>query len=238
MAIFIDITTEDTVQIDDKFRIYALRSFISKDEPAITKVEIKPSSDEDFVDVTGSSSDDWYLDWAYSTEGTKEISVRITTDGDPVANDKTATKDVVCISSADDKLFSTDQQLKAIEYDILKYLPKGKNSWKYVHRIAQSEILEWLYTNGYVKHDNTRITKDEVLRIEEVSYWSRYIALRFIFQGMSNVVGDIFEQKAQLYENWEHKWRTKAILKLDYNGDGEQSEYETRDLTSVKLVRR
>lgn len=233
MTIFPAIKTEEKVQVDDKFRIYASRSFFSKDEAEATLVEIQPSSTDSFIDVTGDGSDDWYLDWAYSTEGDKTITLRITTDGSPV----TKTKTITCLTEADDKLFSTDQQLFEIDYDILKFLPDGKNSWKYVHRIAQNEILEWLYTNGYTQYDGDRITKDQVLDVDEVSYWSRYIALRFIYHNLSNSTDDIFAQKARMYENWEHKWRTKAILRLDWNGDGEQGDFEQMNMTTVKLVR-
>lgn len=234
MTIFPVIKTEETVQVDDKLRIFANRSFLSKDEAEATLVEIEPDTGSGYIDVTGTSSDDWYLDWAYSTEGDKTISVRITTDGSPV----TETKTISCVTEADDKLFSTDQQLFEIDYDILKYLPDGKNSWKYVHRIAQKEILEWLYTNGYTQYGGDRITKAEVLDVDEVSYWSRYIALRFIYHNLSNSIDDIFAQKARMYENWEHKWRTKASLKLDWNGDGTQGDLENRDMTTVRLIRK
>lgn len=234
MSIFVDIKSPKTTQVDDKFRISAKDSFVSKDEAAVSLVQIRPSDSDNFIDVTGSDSDDWYLDWAYTTDGAKNISVRITTDGSPV----TETKSVTVLSEGDDKLFSTDEQLVLIEPDILKYIPQGRNSWKNIHRLAQSEILEWLYTNGYLKTNGKRLTKDEVINVDEVSYWSRYIVLRYIFRSLSNAIDDIYAQKAELYENWEHHWRHKSVLKLDWNGDGEQGDYESRNLTSVGLSRR
>ena len=233
MAIFGIISVEPVVQVDDKLRIGGYKSFISPDEAAITLIEIEPETGAGFVDVTSQDMDDVYLDWIYLTNGDKEITLRITTDGAP----QTFTKEISVLTEAEDKLFSTDSQLFNYEPDVIRYLPKGKSSFKYVHRQCQSEILEHLYTNGYVKTDNTRIEKEDVIRIEEVSYWSRFMALRIIYRQLSNAVDDIFDQKSKRYENDEHKWRNKAILKLDFNGDGVQGEYEAANITSKRLVR-
>ena len=233
MAIFGVLSTESVVQVGDKTRLSGIKTFITQDEAPVTLVEIQAEAAAGFIDVTNDDQDLWFLDWIYSTAGSKTVSLRITTDGAP----QTFTHILTSITEADDKLFSTDQELAMIEPEVLKYVPKGKASFKYVHRQCQSEILEHLYTNGYVKTDNTRITKDEVIRIEEVSYWSRFMALRYIYRQLSNAVDDIYDQKSKRYENDEHKWRHKAILKLDFNGDGTQGEYESANLTSKRLVR-
>lgn len=234
MTIFINIKSADITQVNDKMRISAKDTFAAKGSAAITLIEIRPSADDSFIDVTGTESDDWFLDWEYTTEGDKVITVRVTTDGAPVTKEKT----ISVLTAAEDKLFSTDQQLKSIELDILKYLPTGRNSWKNVHRLAQSEILEWLYTHGYYKTDGSRLTKDEVIDIDEVSYWSRYIVLRYIYRSLSNSIDDIFDRKSKLYQDYEHQWRHKSSLKLDYNGDGKLDEGEKRNLTTIGLSRR
>jgi hypothetical protein len=78
MAIFGVLESDPIVQVSDKIRLKADRSFVSKDEAAITLVEIEPVAGNGFIDVTGSSSSDWYLDWSYSTDGTAVTSLRIT----------------------------------------------------------------------------------------------------------------------------------------------------------------
>jgi len=233
MAIFGYIETEDIVQENDKFRISAHKSYVSKDESAITAIEIEPEAGAGFINVYNIDSDNWYLDWEYTTDGTKTISLRVTTDGAPV----TITKDITCLTEADDKLFSTDQDLFRHETDILKYVPRGKNTYKFMHRLAQTEILEQLYKDGYTTIDNLKLTKDNVIRIDELTQWSKFVTLRIIFRNLSNAIDDIYDRKSKSYQNDEHMWRTKAILKLDFNGDGEQGEYEYADITTRKLLR-
>jgi len=234
MAIFPHIQAESVIQVDDKIRLSAVKTFISTGEAAITLVEIEPHTGDGFIGVTNEDPDLLYLDWAYSTDGTKTISVRVTTDGAPV----TITKDIICISEADDKLFSTDDDIAKHEVDILKYVPRGKNSFKYVHRLAQNEILEQLYKDGYVSTTNTKLTKDNVIRTDELQQWSKYMVLRMIFRDFSNAVEDVYDKKSKMYEDFEHTFRTKAVLKLDFNNDGVQGEYESANISTRGLSRR
>ena len=234
MAIFPKISAEKIIQVNDKTRILASQSYVSKDEAAISLIEIEPEALNGFIDVTGSDSDDWYLDWEYSTDGTKTITLRVTTDGSPV----TFTKDIEVITEANDKLFSNDNDLKQHETSILKYLPKGKSSYNYVHRNAQNEILEQLYKDGYTDIDGNKFTKDSVVDIEEFRMWSKFMVLRMIFRDLSNAIDDIYDKKSLMYENSEHVWRTKAILKIDIDGDGDISDGEYLDITTRRLERR
>lgn len=233
MAIFPDILTELIVQVNDKIRINARRSYVSKGESAITIIEIEPEAGSGFVDVTDADSDNWFLDWQYNLEGTKTISLRVTTDGVPV----TTTLDIVCLTEAEDKLFSDDQDLVRHETSILKYVPRGKNTYKYVHRLCQTECLEQLYKDGYFATDGSKLTKAEVIDVEEMRQWSKFMALRLIFRDLSNAVDDIYDRKSKMYENDEQMWRTKSRLKLDINKDGTLGDDEGFDITTRKLVR-
>lgn len=235
MAIFPNITVDEVVQVRDKFRIDATKSYISKGESAITLVEIEPYSGAGFIAVQGNpvKSSNFYLDWEYDTAGTKTVSLRITTNGSPV----TLTKTVSCVLESTDKLFSSDNDLLKIDSGILKLLPEGKSSFKYIHREAQNEILEWLYTNGYTKSDNVKFDKDDIINIDEVNFWSKYMALRLIYSDNSNSLNDIYSGQAKDAENKEHKWRQKAILKIDVNGDGIQDATEGFNLTTKYLTR-
>jgi hypothetical protein len=236
MSIFPKIHTDEVVQVNDKFRIDATKSYVSKGEDAITLVEIEAESGSGFIDVTGSAplnAKNWYLDWEYAADGAKIISVRITTDGLPT----TITKTISALLEDDDYLFSSDDDLSSLESDILNYLPQGKNSFKYMHREAQKEILEWLYTNGYTKSDNVAFTKVDFVDVEQVRFWSKYMTLRLVFEDISKQENDAFSRKAKEYESDEHKWRQKSILKIDVNSDGIQDNVEGFNLTTKSFVR-
>lgn len=233
MAIFPKIECDSAIQVNDKFRIDASKTYISKGESAITLIEIEPEAGAGFINVTAASPKNWFLDWEYLTSGVKTLSLRVTTNGLPV----TVTKDVECLSSVNDRLFSDDSDLVAIEHNILKYVPEGRSSFKYIHREAQSQILEWLWINGFRATDNSRITKDQVIDLAEVKFWAKYLALRLIFSDLSNAIDDVFDKKSKQYEVQEHRWRENAGLKLDFNKDGVQGAYEQSNITSRNLVR-
>jgi hypothetical protein len=58
---------EGEVQVGDKTRLKASKSFASKAVNEITSVTIKPDLNESAVEVaTSSNQEEWYLDWVYS----------------------------------------------------------------------------------------------------------------------------------------------------------------------------
>jgi len=235
VAIFPKIECDDVVQVSDKFRIDCTKSYLSKGEAAISLVEIEPEVGSGFIAVTGSpiAAKNWFLDWEYAASGVKTVGVRVTTNAVPV----TLTTQVEVVTAEDDKLFSSDSDLVSIEHNILKYVPEGRSSFKYIHREAQKQILEWLYINGFRGTGNTRLTKENVIDVSEVRFWSKYLALRLIFQDLSNAPEDVFDKKSKLYQRDEHKWRENSGLKLDFNGDGVQGAYESANMTTRNLVR-
>ena len=58
MAIFPNAELEEVVQVDDKTRLDARKSFVSKDEADVTLIEVEPEAGSGFIDVTGSSFKD------------------------------------------------------------------------------------------------------------------------------------------------------------------------------------
>lgn len=221
MAIFHHIETEKIIQVDDKVRIDAIKSFVSPDEAAISLVEIEAEAAAGFIDVTNSSK---RLDWEYATDGTKTISVRITTDGAPVVKTKT----IEVISELDDYLFSTDQDLIEEEDDILDYVRDGRNSFIDKHRLAQELILDSLNDQNIRSSTGDRLEKAAVIDIKEVKEWSKYLTLMIIFDNQSNVVGDIFDEKARMYESKMIRAQSNGFLRLDSTGDGEDKQlYDT-----------
>jgi len=233
MAIFPNIETDSVVQVNDKFRISAEKTFQSQDETQITDVEIEPEAGAGFISGMDTNPKNWILDWEYSTDGTKVITLRITNGG----GSQSKTASIVVLTEANDKLFSDDNDLVEWESDIKRYVPKGRNTFKYVHREAQTQILEYLYRIGVVSSTGVRLTKDSIIDIEEVRQWSKFKVLKIIFNDVSTVVGDKFEQLSSRYMGYAQEAGHKAILKLDLNGDGNADSTENVDLTWRRLDR-
>jgi hypothetical protein len=234
VAIFPSVEIEKEVQVNDKTRIAADKTFVSKDEAAITLVEVEPESGNGYIDVTGTSSRDWYLDWEYSgTSRTVTVTVRVTTDGAPVI--KTDTIEV--LSVADDYLFSSDKDLTAKESDILKYVPTGRNSFLNVHRKAQDIIISDFRERGITDTNGDWLTKEAFVDIEEVRQWSLNLALSLIFQDLSNAVEDEFDKKSKFYESEMLKHKNASIIRFDEDGDGTIDASEGANIQTVSLIR-
>jgi len=197
---------------------------------------VEAALDTDYIDVTGASSSDWYLDWEYGTDSGSPYTVtcRVTTDGVPV----TSTDTIEVISAADDTLFSDDTDLIMHEADILKWVPSGRNSFLNIHRRAQERILAWLDEGGYTDSDGNRITKAAILDLQEVKEWSLFMTLRLIFEGISNAVDDVFDQKAKKYASREKEARSRDKLRIDFDGDGVIDTGEYFTIESPVLRRR
>lgn len=235
MAIFPILSLEDVVQVNDKTRLDGSKSFISKDESSITLVEIEPETGAGFIEVGAPGVyKDWFLDWAYATDGEKDVSIRVTTDGAPVT--QIFTLDV--LTEVDDYLFSDDRDLVALEHDILKYVQAGRSSFKNFHRKAQRLIMAWLDENGHTDTSGARLTKDAIVDKEEVRNWSAALCMSLIMQSMSNDPNDVFSIKAKSYESMAISHRNRLVIRLDVNGDAVIGANEGIGLKSLHIVRR
>jgi hypothetical protein len=233
--IFPNLQLEDVVQANDKTRLDATKSFISKDEAAITLVEVEAETGSGFIEVGAPGvAKDWYLDWEYATTGSKTVSCRITTDGAPTT--KSFTLEV--LSSVEDNLFSYDSDLTALEADVLRWVPAGRNSFKNYHRKAQRLIVAWLNENGHTDSAGLALTKDAIVDIEEVRSWSAALTMQLIFRSISNDPLDTFSEKSKQYESMALTHRNRAVLRLDTDGDGEVSLGEGVRVNSLSMVRR
>jgi len=231
--IFPSLELESLVQVDDKTRLSAKKTFVSKGDTAPTTVEVEPEAGSGFIDVFGTSYKDWYLDWSYATDGDKVVSVRVSNGIDT----ETITKTITVISAADDALFSNDQDLTAKESEILNWVPDGRNSFLNVHRKAQTYILKWLNDQGYTAFDGTPIVKSMVISLDQIREWSAVLTLKLIYEDLKNSSGDHFEDKATVYKDYELEFRSIDKLKLDFNLDGEQGDFEFQSLVVRDLVR-
>ena len=230
MAIFPNLVLEPVVQVDDKTRLDGTKSFITSDEAAITVIEIEPVTANGFINVTSLK----YLDWQYPTDGTVTVSIRVTTDGAPI----TVTKTLEVLTEANDNLFSNDSDLMLHEHDILRYVPSGRNSFINVHRRAQDRIVEWLAERGIFDSSNNKLTKASIVDIDEVRQWSTFMALRFIYDDLSNAIDDVFDQKAKDYETLESRARNRSQYRFDFDGDGIVEDGEALTVSSSTMYRR
>lgn len=213
MALFPNLELEAIVQVDDKTRLDATKTFASKDGPAITQVEIKPEASGTYIDVTGTKQTDWFTDWQYSSAGTKTVSIRV--NGTDVV-----TKTLSVVTEVADALFAADSDLISEEPDVLKYVKKGRNSFKDIHREVQTSIVKLLNDKGYLFSDGTKITKDAIVDKTEVREWAKYLALHLIYNAQSNVLDDIFARKSALYDSKAKLAAQTTVLRLDLNKDG------------------
>lgn len=234
MAIFGVLDFDPVVQENDKVRLKAMRSFVSKDEAAITLIEIEPFAGNGFVDVTNADPNEYYLDWSYATDGAITVSLRITTDGAPI----TITKDLAVVTEADDMLFSNDSDILKYETEVMDLLPDGYSSFNYQHRKSQQAILDWLTESGYRANGNTKITKDLILDMDEVRKWSEALTLQFIYNDNSNSVDDKFKEKSMYYEKVASDARNRSTFYFDKNKDGEITDGEFIRPTSLDMIRR
>lgn len=221
MAIFPIIETESIIQVGDKVRIDASKSFVSKGEGAIFNVEILPETSGAWVSVfVANTPSAWFLDWAYSgASRTVTVSCRIQVTN-AMGDIQTSTKTISVVTAADDKLFSSDSDLTALEPDVLKWVKAGRSSFLDVHRMAQSKIIEWIDEAGYRNEDGSKVSKNELLDLSEVRPWSRDLTLSLIFFGISNQVDDVFAQKSKFYASQAKDRADRAVLAWDFNKDG------------------
>lgn len=233
MAIFPSLILEPTVQLNDKTRLDATKSFVSKDEAAVTLVRIKPLAAGSFITVTGTSSKDWYLDWQYSAAATNTVTVEITTDGSPTTYSAT----IDSITSTTDALWASDADLIAYESDIMKWVPAGRNSYLNIHRKAQKLIVDWFAQKRILQDDGTRFVASEISPTNEIKLLSIYWALQLIFEGISNKPDDVFAAKAKYYNGLVLELKNSGQIEADFDGSGTVDTAEKQDMFSVRMIR-
>lgn len=163
--------------------------------------------------------------------GLRKITLTVAT-----AHETNSISEFVKVYTEDgDALFSDDADLVAEENDIMKWLPAGKGSYKYLHRRSQKLILDFMDRQGYRDDQQRKITKFAFVDNTDVRMWSYYQALRLFFIGAENDVDDVFKKKAAYYEKLEIASRDRAVLSLDLDGDDKKDLTEGPDIRSGRL---
>jgi hypothetical protein len=231
MSIFGVIKSDDQVFTGDKLRIDVSGSFLAPDLTfATVSHEISVDSGVTWYNITAKKN----VDWIFTTAGTKTISLRITT---TLPSTKTFTKDVTVVNLATAGLFSTDFDLYAHEPEIDQYLPKKWSSWNMIHKRSQDWIIDFLDEKGIFAEDGSKYTASDIMDKQQVKQLSTYKTLQFIFEGNSNVVGDLFSVKAAKYEQLSNTKASRSQLSLDFNKDTVSTVTEKTNLQTI-LVRR
>ena len=230
MSIFGVIKTDDKVFTGDQLRIDVSSSFLA---PGLSfgtiSHEISIDEGVTWFNVSAKKS----ADWIFSTAGAKIITLRLTTS---TATTETFTKTVNVLDLTAQKLFSLDSDLYIIEPEIDQYLPKRWSSWNLVHLKAQEYIIDWLDEKKTFKRDGTKYGVNDILDLQEVKQWSTYKVLEFIYEGNSNIVGDISSVKRDKYRTMSDEKASRSQLSLNYSGDVADTTQRT-DLFSVQVVR-
>jgi hypothetical protein len=169
------------------------------------------------------------------TSGEKVITVESTDGISTVSQNFT----VNVVTEEEDNLYSSDDAMFSIETEIKRYLPPGKNSFKYIHRESQSRILSYLDRKRIWNTDGTPLTKDQINLGGEVSKWSLYESLFVIYNDLFVSVGDKFQEKINQYRELRNSERDRATLRIDVTGSG-TIDQDTRfqDLKSFRMIRR
>ena len=231
MSIFGVIKSDDNVFTGDKLRIDVSGSFLA---PALVFATISHEISVDSGVTWYNITDKKYVDWIFTTAGTKTISVRISTT-EPAS--QIFTKDVTVLNLATANLFSLDFDLYAHEPEIDNYRPKKWSSWNMIHKRAQDWIIDFLDEKGIFAEDGSKYTVSDILDKQQVKQLSTYKALQFIFEGNSNVAGDLFGIKAAKYEQLSNTKASRSQLALDFNKDTVSTVSERTNLQTI-LVRR
>jgi hypothetical protein len=234
MAIFGVIKSDDRVFTGDKIRFDFSQSFTTPDVSFATSGAYLVSFDgTTFIDCSAKK----YIDYIFTTAGAKTITLKLT-DNTPVTPViQTFTKVITSIDITLAKLFSKDNDLYQFEPDIDAYLPKKWSSWNMIHRQAQEWIIDWLDEQGIYKSDESLYTAADIIDSQQVKQLSIYKTLEIIFEGNSNVAGDIFSIKRDKYKALVVEKSNRAYLRLDYDGDGVQDSSERVNMVSGTLTR-
>lgn len=231
MSIFGIIKSDDKVFTGDKLRIDASQSFLA---PALVFAavshEVSVDAGVTWFDISAKK----YVDWIFSTAGTKTIQLRISTT-QPAS--QVFTKTVTVMDLTAQNLFSKDSDLYRLEPEIDNYLPKKWSSWNLIHLQAQEWIMDLLDEKGLRNDKGLKYVVADVMDKQQVKQLSLYKVLEFIFEGNSNIVGDLYSIKRDKYQSLANDKAARSNLALDSNDNDLQDTYESTDLFSVDLKR-
>lgn len=231
--IFPNLVLDSIIQVNDKMRLDASETFATPDEGEITNVEFSFDGGSNYIDVFNDYPEKWFLDYAFDTAGDKTIKLKITTEQNSLEVDYTTT----VITENEDKLFSTDEMLYGHEVELKKLKPKGRNSYKYAHRVAQNKIIRYLDGEGITFQSGKPFAKEDLYENEYIQEFSKYQTLVLIFEDLVVRVGDVYREKVNKYTTHLVQAVKNAKLRLDFDDNDEIGEKEHKN-TQMKFLGR
>lgn len=240
--IFPSLIFDNLVQEADKFRFNASKSFVGSGE-TLNGILVYP----DFDNNPGVSYDifvencpeDWFLDYAYETAGDYTVRLAITTN----LSSKTKDFSIKVLTEEEDNLQSTDAMLYSYESELIKYLPEGRNSWKYLHRKALEEIIDYLYRNAIYRYNeetglrDLKIEKEDLIG-DKLEKWSTFETMILIFQDIKSSNIDFFNEKIEDYTALRNDARKVYKIDIDSNRDGVVDEEDVPTSTRQHFLSR
>lgn len=231
---------EDTLQVNDLTR-FEFNLIKTPGEETIQLVEVEPEAGVGFFDITSQTDrqNKRFLDYAYSTDGVKVITLRVSTASQTVNFGFS----INIITEDQDRLFSSDSDLQKCEDDVLNYIRKGRASFLDKHREAQSRIIRSLEKRRIFLSNGDRVKPENIADLEEVNEWSKFLTLHIIYSGLVNEVQDVFTQKQIQYGDLATEAEALASIRIqeDFNNNGntnDAGEQRQYDIQSTRLVRR
>lgn len=165
----------------------------------------------------------------------KEITLEVTTDLPETAS---LTKTIKVLTPNSDRLFSTDADLVIRERDILQWTASGRSSFLAEHRKTQTEILDWLFKEGYYDSSGKALTKWSIVDTKELRQWALYKTLAQLMFSFSNAADDVFIKKSEKYQKLEIDFRKIYSLTLDTDLDGVADASQDVGTSECTLVHR
>lgn len=230
MSAFAILKSDDKVFVGDKIQFDASESFVTPDDAfADVSHEISFDAGSTWINISANKK----IDYIFGTDGDKTVQLRVTSDDDT----QTVSKTVTALDVEDQALFSKDADLYLYEPDIDRYLPKKWSSWNMIHLKAQEFIIDWLDESRITKQDGSKFAVADFGDSQQVKQLSCFKALEIIFEGNSNVVGDISSVKRDKYAGLVIQKLNRSSLRLDYDDDGTVDTNEKLDLFTGTLTR-
>lgn len=229
------IKAPNILRIGEKFRIDLTGSVQTPAPDAqITDLELECEAGGSTYVLPEANQSQWFLDFAYTSIGTKTITATATLDD---LSTVTATINVGVVIAADDIFFSSDEKLLELETDIISYLDSSKNNYNYIHRTVTTQIVNWLMITGKKKSEGVYFQAADLLVVQEVAELARFWALYLIFWNLSNKLDDHFKAKADSYLKKVENQKSVVSLTLntsEQSGQIGQANIDNRVMTLTR----
>jgi hypothetical protein len=165
----------------------------------------------------------------------KVITLTVTTSA---LESVTLVKHIKVFTPESDRLFASDSDLIIRERDIMSWAADGRSSFMAEHRKVQTEIIDWLFKEGYYDNKNRALTKWSIVHTKELRQWAIYKTLSALMLSFSNSVDDVFIKKYEKYNKLEIDSRKIYSITLDTNNDGVADQSQDVGTAEGTLVHR